>query len=142
MAVLIGAFMLGLAIGTYLAVRLNKKATVYLSLFVFLLIVFIFLWTYQVVPTGWQLLYHLFFLFIMAMVTGALFVAATSQYYRNKSQSNRGAGYAVEIIGSSLGALLATTVLLPVIGLSWLLISLGMLAGLALIGSLMTVGLK
>lgn len=142
MAVLIGAFMLGLAIGTYLAVKLNKKAIGVYSLIVFLLVIFVFNSTCQIVPSGWQILYHLVFLFIMAMATGALFVAATGQYYRNRTQSNRGAGYAVEITGSSLGALLATTVFLPVIGLSWLLLSLGMLAGLVLIGFLVTVSLR
>ncbi|MEW5995530.1 MAG: hypothetical protein AB1744_14195 [Candidatus Zixiibacteriota bacterium] len=100
----------------------------------------LFLLTFERVDPRAQLPYHLLFLFVVAAATGSLFVAATNRYYPAGRIDNRGTGYAWELIGSSLGALFTTTVLLPSIGLSWLLAALAMLLLAALAGARITAG--
>ncbi|UCE23327.1 MAG: hypothetical protein JSU74_08450 [Candidatus Zixiibacteriota bacterium] len=135
-AVLIGAFMLGLAVGTYLALRLERNDTAHIALFVLFVLAIVFLITYAIVPAWLTIFYHTLFLLLAATATGALFVAATRRYYGEQSMVNRGLGYALEIAGSSIGALFSTTVLLPMIGLAWLLIGIAAVAGLAYAGLL------
>jgi len=135
MAVLIGAFMLGLAFGAYYSIRMDKKQLEYPALLMLLATTLIFLATFDHINPQALLFYHLFFLFVAATATGSLFVAATDRYYPGRAESNRGTGYACELIGSSVGALLSTTILLPVIGLQWLLISLVVLLVVAFGGS-------
>lgn len=138
MAVLIGAFMLGLAFGTYYSMRIGKEGLEYPALLMLLTATLIFLATFDRTNPQVLLLYHLFFLFAVAAGTGSLFVAATNRYYPTGSSANRGAGYACELIGSAVGALLSITVLLPVMGLRWLLISLAVLLVVAFLGSFLT----
>jgi len=138
MAILIGAFMLGLAFGTYYSMRMGKGRLEYPALLMLLIATLIFLATFNRINPQVLLFYHLFFLFVAATATGSLFVAATDRYYPGRAESNRGAGYACELIGSSVGALLSTTILLPVIGLRWLLISLAVLLVVAFLGSFVT----
>lgn len=138
MAILIGAFMLGLAFGTYYSMRMGKERLEYPALLTLLAATLIFLATFDRINPQALLFYHLFFLFAVAAATGSLFVAATSRYYPTGSETNRGAGYACELIGSSVGALLSTTILLPIIGLWWLLMSLAILIVVAFLGSLLT----
>ena len=75
---------------------------------------------------------------LAATATGGLFVAATKRYYANNPEGNRGAGYALELGGSALGALLTTTVLLPVFGLHGLVLILILLIAMAFGGGLLT----
>jgi spermidine synthase len=137
MAVLIGAFMLGLAGGACCATRKLLRRPGRTALLVLLAATLVLLLTHASVPPRGQLLYQLVFLVIVAAATGLLFAAATSRYYSTRD-GNRGSGYACELIGSSVGALLTTTILLPVIGLNWLLGSLALLIALALAGSALT----
>jgi len=100
--------------------------------------IYFFLHTYDSIPAAAMLYYHMFFLFTTALATGSLFVAATNRYYYGRAHANRGLGYAMEISGSAAGAILTTTVLLPTIGLGWILISLLLLVFLALVGAYLT----
>lgn len=136
MAVLIGAFMLGLAFGTYYTLKRAAANPGYAALLTLLAATVIFLATCRIVQPQVQLVYHLLFLFTVATATGSLFVAATNLYYRHESKGNPGIGYAFELAGSSVGALFATTILLPVIGLRWLLLSLALLIVVAIFGLL------
>jgi len=138
MAVLIGAFMLGLALGTYYSLRIGKENLEYPALLLLLTATIVYFATYENIGVGASLIYHICFLFTMAMATGSLFVAATDRYYYGRSRSNRGVGYAFELIGSSFGALTAVTLLLPVIGLHWLLLSYIILIIITLAGAIMT----
>ncbi len=138
MAALIGAFMLGLAVGTYYSIRMDRGHLEYPALLMLLAATLIFLVSFDCIDSKVILFYHLLFLFTVAVGTGTLFVAATGRYYPVASQANRGAGYACELIGSSFGALLSTTIFLPIMGLRWLLIALAMLMVVALAGSLLT----
>jgi len=135
MALLIGAFMLGLALGTYYSYRAGDGPLQFPALIILLVSTILFLTMWNRIGPDALLPFHMFFLFVVAVATGTLFVAATNIYYGDEKQTNRGVGYAWEIIGSAIGALFTLTILLPVIGLTWFLISLAALLVLALIGS-------
>ncbi len=138
MAVLIGAFMLGLAFGTYYSERVNATHLEYPALLTLLAAAVLYLVTYEKVAPQAQLVYHLLFLFVVAAATGSLFVAATARYYPSGRCGNQGTGYAWELIGSSLGALSVTTILLPTIGLRWLLVTFCVLLAMAVLGAMIT----
>jgi len=95
-----------------------------------------FLFTFDIIPASYLLIYHCAFLLLSASATGGLFVAATWRYYTVGNNQNRGIGYAWELLGSAVGALLTTTVLLPVIGLYWLMISIIILLAVIILGCL------
>ena len=136
LAVLVGAFMVGLAAGTYFALRMpSRRGLEYPSLVMLGAALVLYLFTYEHVPVDALLVYHVPFLFAVAAATGSLFVAATARYYPEKSAGNRGIGYAIELVGSCLAALLLGPVLLPVIGMTALLVSLVGLTVLALAGA-------
>jgi hypothetical protein len=135
LAILIGTFMLGLSLGTYLADKTTRPGLARLSLLTLLAATVLFGLTWSQVGYRMALVYHLLFLLVVALATGSLFVAATRRYYDINPARNRGGGYAWELAGSALGAILTTSVLLPLIGLSWLLAGVGGLVILALIGN-------
>ncbi|MEA3296732.1 MAG: hypothetical protein U9R56_02575 [candidate division Zixibacteria bacterium] len=140
MAALIGAFMFGLALGTYFSWKIDRNHLEYPALFTLLIATLVFLFTCNTCHPQGLFIYHLSFLFSVALATGSLFTAATRRYYSDGNQDNRGSGYALELIGSSAGALLTITVLLPVLGLTWLLISLAALLVMAFAGAVLTQG--
>ena len=138
-AVLIGVFMMGLAAGTFYSMKYGARHLEYPSLLFLLLAVVAFPFTYDRVPAHSQLYYHLMFLFTVAVCTGALFVAATERYCSgDEPLVNRGAGYALELIGSALASLLTMTILLPAIGLNGVLVSLGAIIVVTFVGSART----
>lgn len=131
-AVLIGAFMLGLSLGAYYAHKAGRQPVEYPALLILITAILVFLATYAKIESTVFLYFNLLFLFAVALATGTLFVGATNRYYANRVECNRGAGYGWDLVGSALGALVTTTVLLPVIGIVWLLWSLVVLAVLVL----------
>ncbi|MEE9443459.1 MAG: hypothetical protein V3V99_12410 [candidate division Zixibacteria bacterium] len=137
MAVLIGTFMFGLAAGTWYAHRQDVRMRIEQSALVLLLAAAVmFLSLYQSVGPREAIYFHVCFLFVTALGTGTLFVGATNRYYAIYLDNNRGAGYAVEIAGSAAAALLTTTILLPIIGVVWLILSIAGLIILAVVGTL------
>lgn len=136
MAVLIGTFMLGLALGTYLAGRTLGSGIGRLSIITLAAAAVVFGFTWRFVDYRLVLIYHALFLLVAALATGSLFVAATRRYYGSSTNENRGLGYAAELGGSAIGALLTTTVLLPVIGVNWLLFSLAIVCMLGLVSDI------
>jgi hypothetical protein len=134
MAVLIGTFMLGLALGTYFANCTSGFSIGGLSILTLAAAAVLFGLTWQLIDYRLALIYHALFLLVVALATGSLFVAATRRYYTSDLNENRGFGYAAELAGSAVGALLTTTVLLPVIGVNWLLFALVIICSLALVG--------
>jgi spermidine synthase len=138
LAVLIGTFMLGLSVGAYITRRLMEPGGQYPPLILLLAATGVFLFTYNTVPENMLLAYHSLFLFTVALATGGLFAAATARYYWESPEGNPGAGYACELAGSSIGALLPMTVLLPMIGVEWLLVSAMVLLIFVLAGGALT----
>lgn len=137
MAVLIGTFMLGLALGAYLANRTLGSGIGRLSMITLAAAAVVFGFTWRLADYRLALIYHALFLLVAALATGSLFVAATRRYYASDSNENRGFGYAAELVGSAVGALLTTTVLLPVIGVNWLLFALVMVCVLGLVSDIL-----
>ena len=105
LGVLIGAFMLGLSIGTYLSLRADQENLEFPGLILLAASLLFFHLTYNKVSPGALLYYYLLFLMTTAIATGTIFVAATDRFYFGKTESNRGLGYGLELAGSSLGAL-------------------------------------
>ena len=138
LAALVGSFMCGLAVGTYLSQDTRRGNLAAASLAMMLVATGLFSLTFDRIAPGHALVYHMLFQFAVASATGALFVSATVRYYDPLASSNRGIGYAVELVGSSAGALLTTAVFLPMIGLHWLLISIGAILILAFLASVLT----
>jgi spermidine synthase len=124
LAILIGSFMLGLAVGAYVSHRRAVPGIDKLGLAMLLMSVLVFAFSWNQIPQQLTLVYHGLFLFVMAIGTGSLFVGATDRYYATERSSNRGLGYAMELAGSAMGALIVTPVLLPAIGLVGILVGL------------------
>ncbi len=138
MAVLIGVFMFGLSAGAYVTYRTTAKHADVCALLMLSAATLFFAATYQIVPTAMLLTYHLLFLPTVALATGSLFAAATRRYYELNPGRNRGAGYAFELVGSAVGAILPTIVFLPTIGLTWLLVSMLLILSSAIAECLLT----
>jgi len=132
LAVLIGVFMLGLAVGTWFGSRTIGLGIGWLSLSILASATVMFALTWKLVPSGLALAYYTVFLLVIALATGTLFVAATRHYYSGFAGRSRGTGYAMELTGSACGALLATGVLLPILGVNMLLSALALLIIIAL----------
>lgn len=139
MAVLIGAFMLGLAVGTYYAQGIRRHPVEQPALVLMAISLLVFISLHRTPPHGLLVVFHALFLFTMALATGTLFVGATHRYCRRGTHrgkaTNPGAGYGWELVGSGIGALMTTTFLLPIIGLTWLLWSLMIVVVLTMAGS-------
>lgn len=138
LAALVGSFMLGLAVGTFYSQRMNSDHLEYPALIVLIIAGALFGLTWNHVEQSTALGYHLLFLFVVALATGSLFVAATRRYYKNRPLINRGAGYAVEVLGSAIGALLTLTLLLPMLGIAWVLVVLELILLIAFVGAIVT----
>jgi hypothetical protein len=138
LAALVGSFMLGLAGGTYYSQRTKSDHLEYPALIVLIIAGALFGLTWNRIEPSTALGYHLLFLFVVALATGSLFVAATRRYYENRPLGNRGAGYAVEVLGSAIGALLILTLLLPMLGIAWVLVVLEFILSVAFVGAIIT----
>ena len=123
LGLLIGCFMLGLAVGTYSATQLAPRGCDLSALVLMLAATAVLALTWSLIPAEVALGYYACFLIAAATATGALYVAATRHYYGDSFQGNYGAGYALELIGSGLGSLLTLTFLLPMIGVNGVLIA-------------------
>jgi hypothetical protein len=139
MALLIGTFMLGLAVGTWYTVRYGGQRGMELpALLTLLVATLLYRFMTQAVSDAALLMYHVLFLFTTAAATGSLFVGATARYYTVLGNTNRGTGYALELAGSSLGALLAAAVLLPLFGLDTVLTAAAILVAVTAAGAVVT----
>jgi spermidine synthase len=136
MAMLIGTFMLGLALGAYLTERWQVQRAELIALATLLVSILLIDLTWSRVSAPAALAYYGLFMLTVAVATGSLFVAATRRYYPPDRDGNRGLGYAVELAGSAIGALIVAPVLLPAIGLTAVFLSLSALLLLALVVSL------
>jgi spermidine synthase len=115
---LLACFMIGLALG---ALRRKNRKRINLARllsiqFGFMLIVLIFLLTLNFHPP--EILFF-FFLLILGFLGGDLFVVSNSLFLQERK--NYGLGYGLDLLGSFLGALVASSILIPLIGLPLLL---------------------
>jgi spermidine synthase len=136
MGVLIGVFMLGLAAGTYYADRIDSRNIELPALLMLLTAAVIYMTTWHKIDYRIFLVYNALFIGTAALATGTIFVGATRRFYFGRSGANRGAGYALEILGSGLAALTALNLLLPLLGLGWLLGTVLILIVISLAGAI------
>ncbi|TFH57960.1 MAG: hypothetical protein E4G91_10005 [Candidatus Zixiibacteriota bacterium] len=129
--------MFGLSAGAYVTYKTAAKHPDLSALLLLSAATLFFAATYQSVPTVMLLTYHLLFLLTVALGTGSLFAAATRSYYELDPERNRGTGYAFELVGSAVGAIVPTIVFLPTIGLTWLLVSVLLILSSAIVGCLL-----
>jgi len=110
-------FMFGLFSGSWLSrtkfsnLNLKHLMAVQAGFVIFLLL------TQLIWKTKSELIFYSL-LFIMGLLSGILFIVSNSLYLRYKS--HYGLGYALDLFGSFLGALLATTFFVPLLGLELL----------------------
>jgi len=117
-ALLLTTFMAGLFFGA-LRSRKRKKTDFSKILFIqfgFLLVLFIFSFALKSHPSE---LFLFLFLFILGFLGGDLFVISNHLYLKEKR--NYGLGYGLDLAGSFLGALAASSFLIPLVGLLKLL---------------------
>lgn len=119
-ALLLASFMVGLSLGAFMGKRGKKQFKQVLfvqSGFIF----FLFLLRISIAARPPEFLFFLF-LHLFGFLGGYLFVVANELYLKEKS--NYGIGYGLDLIGSFIGALVASSLLIPLVGLPALLKSL------------------
>ncbi len=138
LSTLVGSFMLGLAVGARVTMTVKSKWLAPGALALLIITTIGFMATCLDVPPGLSLLYHVSFQFIVAFCTGGLFTAATRQCYGDRT-GHSSFGYALELSGASVAALITIPVLLPSVGLNQLLAAAATLAGLLFLWALVNV---
>ena len=74
-------------------------------------------------------------IFLSGFTGGGLFTSANQLYIENKGMRKVGSGYAIDLFGSALSAILTTAILLPLLGIPHLILILFLL-NLIFLGSL------
>ncbi len=121
--ILIAVFMSGLALGAYFSHKLPLTSKTYrvsfLLMAVCMLLLFAFLST-NYANLHPAVLWPIFILFMLipSGITGFIFVAATTLFKKDTLQSAPTI-YAIDLVGSSLGVIIMTLVLIPLIGLRY-----------------------
>lgn len=116
-ALLFAFFMLGLAAGSAVAARTQKKAH-YIPIIQFLFVVLLILLSTLLTSKPPEIFFFLF-LFILGSLSGHLFIMLNHLYLIHKK--NFGTGYGIDLLGSFIGALFVSSLLIPLIGLQILL---------------------
>ena len=117
-ALLLASFMIGLSFGA-LRGKKRKKIDFTRLLFIqfcFILLVLLFYLSLKIQSP--EILFFLF-LFVLGFLGGDLFIVSNHLFLREKK--NYGLGYGLDLLGSFLGALAASSILIPLIGLPLLL---------------------
>lgn len=117
-ALLLASFMIGLSLGSFRGKK-RKKIDFTRLLFIqfcFMLLVFFFYLSLKIHPP--EILFFILLL-ILGFLGGDLFVVSNHLFLKEKK--NYGLGYGLDLLGSFLGALAASSFLIPLIGLPLLL---------------------
>lgn len=117
-ALLLASFMMGLTLG---ALRGKRRKKIYFTQlltiqFFFMLLVFLFYLALKIHPP--EILYFLLLL-VLGFLGGDLFIVSNHLFLKQKK--NYGLGYGLDLLGSFMGALVASSILIPLIGLPLLL---------------------
>lgn len=117
-ALLFASFMIGLCLGSFYGKKRRKIdfKQILLIQFGFVLLLFLLNVALEAHPSEF-----LFFIFLLAMgfLGGDLFVVSNHLFLQERK--NYGLGYGLDLLGSFLGALAASSFLIPIVGLSLLL---------------------
>jgi len=130
-SILLACFMVGLCLGSYYALRIFRKTENVYNKFVLTqgfiaiipLVIFLFLRGAPVINSQFLnfLISKLFFPFLVmtcGFLGGLHFTLSNNIFLKGKQKINFGILYAVDLIGSCLGALLVTSILIPLIGIN------------------------
>jgi spermidine synthase len=117
LALLFSFFMLGLCLGAFSGTRRNNPRLSDLLFIQFVFMIFIFL---LLIALQQQIPLFLFFVFLLLFgaACGHLFVISNRLFLQKSS--NYGLGYGLDLLGSFLGALAVSSVLIPLVGLQML----------------------
>ncbi len=113
-ALLFACFMLGLFSGSFRGKNRKKLdfSQILLIQFLFILMLFLILAAIKTQPA--EFLFFIF-LFSLGFLSGDLFIVSNLLYLEEKQ--NYGLGYGLDLLGSFFGALVASSLLIPLVGL-------------------------
>lgn len=125
-------FMLGLTIGAAVIQRLASTRRIGFKwlviaqslqiIFVFLLLVIVWLFSGSSLSDSEIMISLLLFITISGLLGGMLFTLANHIFLGNRTTLKAGTGYSVDLFGSSLGAIIASAILIPLLGISTTLV--------------------
>jgi len=117
LALLFSFFMLGLCLGAFSGAKRNNPRLSDLLLIQFIFMIFIF---FLLTALQQQIPLFLFFVFLLLFgaACGNLFVISNRLFLQKSS--NYGLGYGLDLLGSFLGALAVSSLLIPLVGLQML----------------------
>ena len=118
-ALLLSSFMLGLFLGSLAASRRKKHSLARLSLAQLGFVVFVFFLLIIVRSTPPEFLSFVLLL-LMGGLSGEVFIVSNTLYLREKI--NYGLGYGLDLAGSFGGALVTSSILIPLVGLPAVLV--------------------
>jgi spermidine synthase len=114
-ALLLSTFMLGLFLGAILSTRISRPTFGWLAAvqagFVLLLVLF-----RLAIPVRLPEVLAFLILLMLGILGGGLFAVSNRIYLRTRADYGR--GYGLDLIGSFIGALITSSVLIPLAGLS------------------------
>ncbi len=117
-AILLSVFMFGLFSGSWVSARRIYPSLLHLVYVEagFLLLIAGFLLAMGTRPPA---IFAFFILFFLGFLGGDLFIVSNSLYLQHKT--HYGLGYGLDLLGSFGGALITSTLLIPLAGLAWVL---------------------
>ena len=117
-ALLLSSFMIGLSCGAYWGKTRKRVHFIRILFLQFGLLLLVLAFSF-VIGTRIPEFGLFLFLFILGFLGGDLFVVANMLFLKQKK--NYGLGYGLDLLGSFLGALIASSILIPLVGLPLLL---------------------
>ncbi len=125
LSLIFAAALLGMALGVRIGERSDSTLkNVGAMFFAFLLFLFTF-YLGSSTPIAGLSVYWFSAMFVAGIIGGAIFAILNNIYLKN--EENPGYIYAFDLLGGSLGAFLTSTILLPVFGVTKVLLGLGVL---------------
>ncbi len=118
LSLLFASFMAGMALGAYAATKIKNINLKHLILIQFQSIFLLLILVLSLKTTPPQIFFSIFLLFLGA-VGGEMFIISNQLYLKKKL--NYGLGYGLDLMGSFLGALAVSSILIPLVGLPFIL---------------------
>ncbi|MBD3415419.1 MAG: hypothetical protein GF421_13460 [Candidatus Aminicenantes bacterium] len=113
-SLLFACFMAGMALGAWIGTRMKNIDIKHLIIIQFQSLVLLIGLLFSLKHSPPQLFFFLF-LVLMGSVGGEMFIISNQLYL--KKNLNYGLGYGIDLLGSFLGALLLSSILIPLVGL-------------------------
>jgi spermidine synthase len=144
-------FMLGLTMGAFITQKTVSKTKIcgrWLVLaqilqvsFIFVLLIIVRLFSGSSLSNFTTMVWLFSLIMLSGLLGGMLFTWANHAFLMNRTICKSGTGYAVDLFGSSLGSILASAILIPLLGIPATLILI-LLTNLVCLGFLLSIKLK